>query len=79
MLVHRLATRTDVEDRREAARIVRDVAEIQPNVIDEDMISWFVDQATPADPTRQMRATADVALDYPTGRTSHRQPVQTGT
>ena len=33
----------------------------------------------PVDPSRDMRATADVALKDVTGRTSHRQPVQTGT
>jgi hypothetical protein len=33
----------------------------------------------PVDPSRDMRGTADVALKDVTGRTSHRQPVQTGT
>lgn len=41
ILVHQIASSADVDDRREAARVLRDVAEVQPNVIDDSMIAWF--------------------------------------
>jgi hypothetical protein len=52
MLMHALAASTEVEDRREAARVILDVAEIQPRVIDGSMISWFA-----KDPDPEVRAT----------------------
>ena len=47
MIVHALAASAEVEDRREAARVIRDVAEVQPAVVDQDMISWLANDPDP--------------------------------
>ncbi len=58
MLVHALAASAEIDDRREAARVIRDVAEVQPTVVDQDMISWFAN-----DPDPEVRETVSRASD----------------
>ena len=47
MLARALAVSAEVEDRREAARVIRDVAEVRPTVVDQDMISWLAGDRDP--------------------------------
>jgi hypothetical protein len=72
MVVRALAASTEVEDRREAAQVIRDVAEVQPKVVGEDMISWFASDTDP-----EVRATitqASQRAGLPDGKRPRRGP-----
>jgi hypothetical protein len=47
MLVRALAASAEADDRSEAARVIRDFAEVQPTVVDQDVISWLANDPGP--------------------------------
>jgi hypothetical protein len=58
MLVRALAGSAEVDDRREAARVIRDIAGVQPMMVDQDIISWFANDSDP-----EVRETVSKASD----------------